>query len=414
MVPDIMIEAKTFIEQEVIPLVNAFRSLQETNGSITGESETAKALLKRLTRVVRTTYRLVNAPEHCTDAFQADVEQWLARGLDTVPQFDLSLESYSTPRPGTLTFFVAPLMLTNGLSPRGAFLECFLAYREEPLILSDLDRIFHKQTYPLLKRQSCRLLAGSDGWLKGNCYVFFPENVATSQKVSSQAFALSFSNKFRPIFLAITLPRARTVFGTQEWRSEQLSAADFYQVHTMWSYLHDYFHQCGPRPLDENLQVKMNFFAGTLEEIKVDSQAVAACYEKNIPFGREISEFIIGERVLRYPYHPNATSNFDAAAGLVLFKWLLQQERGLHETSQGLNIEIVECPEVMALLAEKIEVLEITSDDAEYRRLAREFVRTFLDEGVNGARFSIPGSYLRWVYNRPAPTRVPDFVGSLH
>lgn len=410
---DIKVEAKTFFEQKVIPLVDTFRQLQETDGSVIREKERAKDLLKRLSQVVRVACALTQAPPTYAESFQADCEQWLSKGLDKAPEFDLTLKAYRAPEPDALTFFIAPLKLTNGLSPRGVFLECFVASHEEPLILRDLDRIFHKQTYPFLERQSCRLLTGSYGWLKGNCYVFFPENVATAQKITSQAFALSFSNKFRPIFLGVTLPRARTVFGVQQWRSEQLSPADCYQVHTMWSYLHDHFHQQGPRPLNENLQVKMNFFAGVLEEIKVDSQSVAACYEHSIPFSREISEFILGERLLRYPYHPDATSNFDAGAGLVLFQWLLQQGQGLRETGQDLELHIEECPESMKHLAEKIEALEVTPDDAEYRRRAKDFVRMFLDEGVNGARFSIPGTYSYRVSNKSVPDVPPDFTYSL-
>ena len=49
----------------------------------------------------------------------------------------------------------------------------------------------------------------------------------------------------------------------------------------------------------------------------------------------------------------------------------------------------------MAILAEKIEALEYTTDNAEYRRQAKSFVRTLLPEGPNGERFMIPERYLR-------------------
>src|SRR5207253_1071963 len=120
-----------------------------------------------------------------------------------------------------------------------------------------------------------------------------------------------------------------------------------------------------------------------------------------IPFGREISEFIIGERLLRYPCQPDATSNFDSGAGLVLFEWLLQQKSGLYEKNNGLVIDVDECAKGMSSLAREIEVLETTPDDAEYRRLAKGFVRTLLAEGTNGGRFTVPDSYVRLVLSKP-------------
>ena len=401
-------EVIAYVTEAVIPLVDAFRELQDTSGKVTGDLETGETLLNCLRLPVRTVYSTIGAPVSCADAFDADVDAWFERGLDSVPQFDQSLASYVLPDQGKLTFFIAPLRATNGPAPRGAFLECFLALREEPEELTQVIATMGKNS----SKGACsasRIFAGSKGLIDGNCIVFFPENVATAVKVESQAFALFFLNKFQPIFQAETLPRARRLFGDRSWASENLTPEKCYSARAIWCYVHDYFHQCGPRPFDSNIQVKMNFFVGLLEETKVDCQAALAAYQNKVPFGREIIEFILLERLLRYPSQPDATSNFDAGCGIFLFEWLMQGGYGLSEKENGADIDIDGCITGMAVLAERIEAIETTLDNAEYRRLAKSFVRTRLPEGVDKARFAIPEHYARMSRFMNADQRVLQF-----
>lgn len=387
-------EIVAYVTDTVVPLVHAFRELQDTSGKVASDLQTAQTVLNRLRQPVRTAYCLAGLSPACADAFEADVDAWLERGLDSVPQFDQSLASYVVPGQGEITFFIAPLLATNGPVPRGAFLECFLAIHEEPPELAQVTAcMFHPDSKSVCS--AGRILAGSQGLMSGNCIVFFPENVATAKKVESQSFSFFFLNKFQRIFLSETLPRARSLFVGQSWVSERLTPKQCYGARAIWCYVHDYFHQCGPRPFDSNLQVKMNFFVGLLEETKVDCQAAVAAYRRNLPFGREIVEFILLERLLRYPNQPDAANNFDAGCGLFLCEWLLQEGYGLHETENGACIDIEACVTSMAILAEKIETLEYTKDNAEYRRQAKSFVRTLLPEGPNGERFMIPERYLR-------------------
>lgn len=387
-------ETVAYVTNTVVPLVHAFRELQDTSGKVVSDLKTAQTVLKCLRQPVRTAYCMAGAPSACADAFEADIDSWLERGLDSAPQFDQSLANYVIPGQGETTFFIAPFLATNGPAPRGAFLECFLAFHEEP---PELIQVAACMSHPESKSvcSAGRLLAGSKGIMTGNCLVFFPENVATASKVESQAFSFFFLNKFQRIFLSETLPRARCLFADQSWASENLTPEQCYSARAIWCYVHDYFHQCGPRPFDSNLQVKMNFFAGLLEETKVDCQAAVTAYNHKVPFGREIVEFILLERLLRYPNQPEASKNFDAGCGLFLSEWLLQEGYGLYEVEDGVKIDIDACVVGMAVLAEKIEALEFTTDNAEYRRLAKNFVRTLLPEGTDGARFVIPERYTR-------------------
>ncbi|MGH9961161.1 MAG: DUF6421 family protein, partial [Pyrinomonadaceae bacterium] len=157
----------------------------------------------------------------------------------------------------------------------------------------------------------------------------------------------------------------------------------------------DYFHHLGPRPLDSNLRVKMNFFAGLLEEVKVDCQSAIAAYDTGVPFGREVFEFVLFERMLRYPSQPDALTNFDAGTGMLLFEYLLQSGQGIRETKAGVSIDFDDCVTAMFKLVEEIEEIETNPDDSEYRCSAKRVVRTLLPEGAEGTRFAKPNGFAR-------------------
>lgn len=398
--------AAAYVERSLAPIVASFRALQDPSGRVTGDRATARALLDDLRAPVREVCGMIGLTEAYADAFEADLDEWIAGGLDA-PQFDRTLAAYDPAQNGRATFFIAPLIATNGPAPRGKFLECFLAYREEP---PELEQIAERLPHPKNRCQSARLLAGSHGFMDGNCIVFFPENVATRDKVEAQNFALFFFNKFQRIYLGETIPRVRRIFGAGPWVSADLAPADCYRTRCIWGYLHDYFHHCGPRPLDANLQVKMNFFAGLLEEIKVDCQSAVAAATQGIPFGRELVEFILFERMFRYPGQPDATTNFDAGTGVLLFEWLLHHSEGLRQAGEGLALDLDACLAGMERLAARIEEIEATGDNAAYRRAAKQFVYTLLPEGSDGARFSIPEEYARLTHIQPSAGQLLHFA----
>lgn len=389
-------DVTAFVNTEIIPYIDDFRALQDATGKIIQHEEKAKDILNYLRLPVEKVYRQVEAPLSAITAFNLDVDLWILKGLDTPPEFDRSLAAYIPPEQHHITFFIAPLTLTNGLAPRGAFLECFVAYRDEPQEVNDLS--IHMPSL-LNICQSYRLLTGSKGLRNSNCLVVFPENVSTALKVTSQLFSFSLSSKFQSIFMKETLPRAAHVFPQQAWTSQYLSSNNYYKAHCMWSYLHDYFHQQGPRPLYTNFSIKMKFFTGILEEIKVDAQTILYVYKNKCAFYREICEFILLERLLRYPCQPDASNNFDAGAGLLLFAWLLQEKAGLYLTQDHFEIKLDECIIGLTKLVEKIESIEYIHDDKEYRSHAKNFVRIYLPAEDNKTCFAIPLTYQKLMEN---------------
>jgi hypothetical protein len=389
--------AAALVAHQLVPLLDRFRELQAPNGAVMREHDEALRLLERIIPLVATTAAAAQVPG-LDEAFAADTHEWRARGLDQQPTYDRTLNAYRPPRGDGVTFFCAPLLATNGPAPRGHFLECFLAYREEP---EDCLRLEQDYPHPKNKCQSARLLHGSKGIREGNCIVFFPENIAAASKVQSQDYALFFFNKFSDIYLSFTMPAVERLFGPRDlltgeerWRSLALSPEAFYRARCVWGYLHDYHHHRGPRPFDENLQIKLNWFVGLLEETKVDCQTMLTCLKPEVPFGIEVLEFALFERMLRYPQQPDCTTNFDAGTGVLLFEWLLSQGAIRPRAGQGLDLDRTALVTALEALIARVEALEHITDDARYKAEAKAFVRTLVPEGEQpGHRFRVPENY---------------------
>ena len=308
---------------------DALRPLQDASGAVTGDPVLAARRLDGAVAAVRAAAGLLGQ-EAFAAALAADVAAWRAAGLATPPLFDRTRDAYRPPAGDAPTLFAGPVLATNGPVPRGHFLELFLAWREEP---AECKAVAADRPHPKNTCQSTRLIIASRGFAEGNCIVFFPENVAARGALAGQDYALFFFNKFHRIYREQTLPEVRRRFGPSDlltgaadWVSGTLDEATCYRARCVWGYLHDCFHHRGPRPFDEQMHVKLTWFAGLLEEIKVDAETALACLDGAVPHGEAILQFVLFERMLRYPRQPDATRNFDSATGVLLYEWLRDRE----------------------------------------------------------------------------------------
>lgn len=390
------------VRDQLAPLVDRFRAVQADDGSVTSGPVTSGSWTpsrpgepeRLLARIEQAGARVlaVLGQEGLRDALAADLADWRSAGLDSRPMFDRVRDTLEPAADGGLGFFLGPVLTTNGPDPVGHRLECFLTLREEPV---ECARVAERYRHPKNSCQSTRLLAGSAGLRTGSCIVFFPENVPGRTPVEQQRWASFFFNKFQPIYRLQTVPAARALLdgrGTGRadgWRSVDLAPADCYRARCVWGYLHDYFHHQGPRPFDQHMKVKLNWFVGLLEEIKVDAQTALACAGGGVPFGPEQVEFILLERMFRYPLHPAATRNFDAGTGVLLFSWL-RAEGALRPAGDRFHLDWTRAVPALEHLVAEIEAIEVAAgDDSDYKRHATAFVRRFLPPGEPGRRYAM-------------------------
>jgi hypothetical protein len=384
---DLLAEAVE-LEESLIPMVNRFRDRQADDGTVRDPTERDRELLTKIRAQACARYDRHGATGQ-SGALADDVEDWLTAGLHTPPHFARSRDALRPPDDGNSVFFLAPLRNTNGAPPVGKRLDCFFALRKEPEALAELGL-----TYPHPKNncQSLLLITGSKGFAQGNCLVFFPENVAADDKITKQAYAMFFYNKMRKIHATYALPGAAAVLtsGSLPRASADLDPDVCFEARAIWGYLHDFMHYQGLWPFDQHISLKMNWFVGLLEEIKVDAKTVLACAGGGVPFAEQQIDMILLERIFRYPQADDATRNFDSGTGVFIYSWL-REHGALTGSTAGDGLLRLDRDRVVGALREFVDMVETlearVSTDDEYRSAAKILVREHLPEGDAGRRF---------------------------
>lgn len=375
------------LSKRTIPLVNILRRRQRKDGSITEPTRKDRARLTELASAAGDALVALGRGSQA-DALHSDIDAWLRAGLECPPEFDTTRDSIVPPENGGLTVFVGPARMTNAEPPVKRGFEAFVARRREPASLGAIGSSF---PHPKNICQSLQLITGSDGAVVGNCLVFFPENIPARSKLHGQSFAMFFYNKFRRIHETFAVPAARAVLTADSlpWASAGLEPNICYEARATWGYLHDYFHHRGPRPFDEHMAVKLNWFVGLLEEIKVDSQTVLVCATGEVPLAAEQIDMILLERMFRYPLDPTAESVFDSGTGVLLFSWLREWGAITNVGDGRLRLSLDQTYRALAVLVRDIEAIEVSaSTDDEYRAAAERFVRRYLLPSNDGDRYA--------------------------
>lgn len=276
---------------------------------------------------------------------------------------------------------------------KGPLFQLVLIMRDEPDSLRGV-----RENYPHMDSacQSTRVLAGSRQATQGQCVVLFPENIPAARPVVRQNFAWFFMNKHVPVY-QWTLARIRERCGENLFAegdplaSPRLDEEGMYDTRCCWAHLHEHHHQVGPRPLARNLALKTRRYTGLLEELKVDCQSVLACMaDATIPFRWEVLEFVLFDRLFRYPCAGDALSNDDAGAGVLLGTWLLRH--GV--VSESRLVSRAETVRAIDELVREILAMEELDENA-YLKAAEEFTVSVLDPPREpGDLYSKPADWL--------------------
>ena len=137
--------------------------------------------------------------------------------------------------------------------------------------------------------------------------------------------AYYFINKFVDRFKSFTLPEiARRWSPTAFPTLQQADDAALYSASATWVTMHEAYHRQGYLPLPQFLHEKSTRNGGGAEEMRVD---LLSC----INLGRQMThdpeaqlafQYILAERLIRYPLQCPPAENYDARAAVALFSYL--------------------------------------------------------------------------------------------
>lgn len=175
------------------------------------------------------------------------------------------------------------------------------------------------------------IIACSKGFLSKTVVALFPENHIDNIQLSHDKI-FYFIDKFVERFFRITHKMLNTIVADNSFSQiTHASYKDIEQAALSWVWLHEYYHRQGPLPIPEYLDVKSLKPLAGLEEMRVDVCSIITCIEdQDIPrdLANFMSQFILAERLLRYPIEGIPKPNYDAIASQLLFNFL-QENDGL-------------------------------------------------------------------------------------
>ena len=204
-----------------------------------------------------------------------------------------------------------------------------------------------------------KLTHQSNGFEYRAVVALFPENHIDNVQLSSDRI-FYFIDKFVIRHKKITQKLLSTCVSKDSFLIlRNMVDSQIQEMSTYWVWLHEYFHRKGFLPIPRYLKLKSTKALAGLEEMRVDLLAMSSCQNDPVFSGidsRMLFEFILSERLLRYPIEGIEIPNYDAISSQLLFVFLL--ENGGITLDNGL-IEVQDSiVDVVQLLSDKINSIE--------------------------------------------------------
>lgn len=137
------------------------------------------------------------------------------------------------------------------------------------------------------------------------------------------------------------------------------SDAHIERASSWWVRLHEHHHQQGDMPIPTFLSAKSAKPLAGLEELRVDVTSMLVCLRDDaLPREEALMafEYVLAERLLRYPIEAIPRLTYDAIGSQVLFNYLLKHE-GIHLAGGLIHLR-PELPAVLERLVGEIEAIE--------------------------------------------------------
>jgi len=178
----------------------------------------------------------------------------------------------------------------------------------------------------------------SAGLCSERVVALFPENWKNKagKKVELDDEVLYFINRFVERFFRYSLPilekfTAPETFSTLKRAAVGDGAAErIRDLSVLWMRIHEHCHHLGRLPIPEFLHLKSTRFAGAVEEMRADVLGILEV-SRFSGFSAEerslISEFMLSERLLRYPVEcllRGEAINYDAIGSQILLQFMLK------------------------------------------------------------------------------------------
>ncbi|AEF47387.1 hypothetical protein SerAS12_4294 [Serratia sp. AS12] len=175
----------------------------------------------------------------------------------------------------------------------------------------------------------------TEGFLNPLAVAVFAENYRDAEvKEHHQAYYLI--DKFVARFKGYTR-KAIDAFWSPTAFADIIDADDplLINASAIWVHLHEHYHRRGYLPLPEHLKAKSSRNGAGAEELRVDILTLLTLLRLSSPVAelRAATQYILAERLIRYPLQASAQDNYDARSSVALFQYL--QRHGIIASNGG-------------------------------------------------------------------------------
>jgi len=190
------------------------------------------------------------------------------------------------------------------------------------------------EAYPTGKTLPVTIDQCTDGFLPPTSVAVFGENYVAAP-VQDQHRAYYFVDKFVDRFNRFCRPVIEGMWSPTSFR-DLLDADEetLFCASATWVHLHEHFHRKGFLPIPKFIYEKSTRNAGGAEELRVDLLAINELLKSKTQsrMVRVAHQFILAERLIRYPLQAEPSDNYDARSSVALFAYLYRKgviaERG--------------------------------------------------------------------------------------
>lgn len=187
-----------------------------------------------------------------------------------------------------------------------------------PQVITDL--VPESEAFPVV------IKACTDGFMNPLAVAVFAENYLGAE-VREHHKAYYLIDKFVGRFKSYTR-KAIEAFWSPTAFPDIIDADDsqLTRASAIWVHLHEYYHRTGHLPLPQHLKAKSSRNGAGAEELRVDILSLLALLriQSSEPELRAAVQYILAERLIRYPLQATPKENYDARSSVALFQYLLR------------------------------------------------------------------------------------------
>ncbi|WCM22540.1 DUF6421 family protein [Paraburkholderia bryophila] len=169
-----------------------------------------------------------------------------------------------------------------------------------------------------------RVMTCTDGFRNPLAVAVFGENfIQADLQVYHKAYY--FIDKFVERFRNHTRPAIETMWSPTAFPDIVTAGDDLLmQASAIWVHMHEHHHRVGFLPIPQHLHAKSTRNGAGAEELRVDILSILALsrLESSDPVLRASIQYILAERLIRYPLQAPPQDNYDARSSVALFHYL--------------------------------------------------------------------------------------------